>query len=39
VRSELRLPTLPVADRLVARPLARSAVSAIRWALAGEPDM
>ena len=39
IRTELRLPTLPVADRLVARPLARSAVTAIRWALAGEPDI
>jgi len=39
VRTELGLPTLPVTDRLVARPLARSALSAIRWALAGEPDM
>jgi uncharacterized protein (DUF2236 family) len=36
VRSELRVPTLPVTDRLVARPLARSALGAIRWALAGE---
>lgn len=36
IRTELRLPTLPVADRLVARPLARSALGAIRWALAGE---
>jgi uncharacterized protein (DUF2236 family) len=39
VRTELRLPTLPVTDRLIARPLARSAVTAIRWALAGEPDI
>jgi uncharacterized protein (DUF2236 family) len=39
IRAELRLPTLPVADRLVARPVARTAVSAIRWALAGEPDI
>jgi hypothetical protein len=35
---ELGIPTLPVADRLVARPLAKSALSAIRWALAGEAD-
>lgn len=39
IRTELRLPTLPVADRLVARPVARTAVSAIRWALAGESDI
>lgn len=39
IRTELRLPTVPVADRLIARPLARSAVAAIRWALAGEPDI
>ena len=38
VRTELGIPTLPVADRLVARPLAKSALSAIRWALAGEAD-
>ena len=37
VRAELRLPTLPVTDRLVARPLARSALRAIRWALSGQP--
>ena len=36
IRAELRLPTLPVSDRLIARPLARSAVWAIRWALSGE---
>lgn len=34
-RAMLRLPTLPVTDRLVARPLARSGLGAIRWALAG----
>jgi uncharacterized protein (DUF2236 family) len=39
VRTELGIPTLPLADRLVARPLAKSALSAIRWALAGEPDL
>jgi uncharacterized protein (DUF2236 family) len=39
VRTELRLPTLPVADRLIARPLARSALGAIRWALAGEASV
>ena len=32
-RAELTLPTLPVADRLVARPLARSALRTLRWAL------
>ncbi|MET1004748.1 MAG: oxygenase MpaB family protein, partial [Propionibacteriaceae bacterium] len=39
VRAELRLPTLPVTDRLIARPLARSALGAIRWALAGETSV
>jgi uncharacterized protein (DUF2236 family) len=39
IRTELRLPTLPVTDRLVARPLARTALGAIRWALAGESDI
>ncbi len=39
IRTELRLPTLPLADRLVARPLAGSAVRAIRWALGGEVDI
>ena len=34
-RAMLRLPTLPLTDRLVARPLARSGLGAIRWALAG----
>jgi uncharacterized protein (DUF2236 family) len=34
-RSMLRLPTLPASDRVVAQPLARTAVSTIRWALAG----
>ena len=34
-RTQLRLPSLPVADRFVARPLARSAAGAIRWALTG----
>ena len=36
-RVELSLPSLPVADRLVARPLARSALSTLRWAFAGAP--
>lgn len=35
-RSMLGLPTQPVADRLVARPLARSGLATIRWALAGQ---
>jgi uncharacterized protein (DUF2236 family) len=39
IRTELRLPTLPVTDRLVARPLAKTALGAIRWALAGESDI
>lgn len=34
-RAELRLPTLPVADRTVVRPLARSAMATLRWALSG----
>lgn len=39
IRTELRLPTLPVTDRLIARPVARTALNAIRWALAGESDI
>jgi uncharacterized protein (DUF2236 family) len=35
-RAELSLPTLPVADRLVVRPLARSAMTTLRWALTGD---
>jgi len=35
-RAELSLPTLPVVDRLVARPLARSALTTLRWALTGD---
>jgi uncharacterized protein (DUF2236 family) len=34
-RVELRLPTLPITDRLVARPLAATMSSAMRWVLAG----
>lgn len=34
-RTQLRLPTLPVTDRAVVRPLARSAVLTLRWALTG----
>ena len=36
-RVELLLPSLPVVDRLVARPLARSALTTLRWAFAGNP--
>ena len=37
-RATLLLPTLPAADRLVTRPLTRTALGTIRWALAGAPD-
>jgi uncharacterized protein (DUF2236 family) len=37
-RVELRLPTLPVTEGVVMRPLARSAVRALRWALEPPPD-
>lgn len=37
-RAELRLPTLPIADRLVAQPLARTMSATIRWALSGADD-
>lgn len=33
VRAELGLPTLPLTDRLVARPLARRVLGTLRWAL------
>src|SRR5215207_1399027 len=36
-RAMLLLPTLPTTDRLIARPLTRSALGTIRWALAGAP--
>jgi uncharacterized protein (DUF2236 family) len=36
-RTALLLPTLPATDRLVTRPLTRSALGTIRWALAGAP--
>jgi uncharacterized protein (DUF2236 family) len=36
-RTMLLLPTLPTTDRLIARPLTRSALGTIRWALAGAP--
>jgi uncharacterized protein (DUF2236 family) len=36
-RAELRLPTLPVTERVVMRPLARSAMRALRWALEPPP--
>jgi uncharacterized protein (DUF2236 family) len=38
-RAELSLPTLPVVDRLVARPLARSAMTTLRWALTGDAPL
>ncbi len=34
VRATLLLPTLPAADRLVVRPVVRSALATLRWALA-----
>jgi uncharacterized protein (DUF2236 family) len=34
VRAKLLLPTLPTADRLVTRPLTRSAMATLRWVLA-----
>jgi uncharacterized protein (DUF2236 family) len=34
-RSALLLPTLPTTDRLVARPLTRTALGTLRWALTG----
>jgi uncharacterized protein (DUF2236 family) len=34
VRATLLLPTLPTADRLLVRPVARSALATLRWALA-----
>lgn len=34
-RTKLRLPALPVTDRTVVRPLARSAMTTLRWALSG----
>jgi uncharacterized protein (DUF2236 family) len=36
-RVELKLPTLPVTERVVMRPLARSALRALRWALEPPP--
>ena len=39
VRSMLLLPTLPTADRLLVRPLARSAMATLRWALADTSDL
>ena len=35
-RAALSLPSLPTLDRLVARPLTRTVLGTIRWALAGE---
>ena len=34
VRATLLLPTLPATDRLLVRPLGRSAMATLRWALA-----
>ena len=39
VRTTLLLPTLPTADRLVVRPLARSAMLTLRWALGDTTDL
>jgi uncharacterized protein (DUF2236 family) len=39
VRSTLLLPTLPTADRVLVRPLARSATLTLRWALADTTDL
>lgn len=36
VRAQLLLPTLPASDRVIARPLARSALATIRWAMSDE---
>ena len=36
-RATLLLPTLPATDRLVTRPLTRTALGTIRWALSGAP--
>ena len=37
-RRDLRLPTLPITDRLVSRPLTKSALRALRWALVDGND-
>lgn len=39
VRTMLLLPTLPTADRLVSRPLARSAMATLRWAMSDTTDL
>ena len=39
VRTTLLLPTLPAADRFVVRPLARSAMLTLRWALGDTTDL
>ena len=39
VRSTLMLPTLPATDRLVVRPVVRSALATLRWALADPTGM
>ena len=38
-RTALSLPSLPATDRLVARPLTRTVLNTIRWALAGEGNV
>ena len=37
-RRDLRLPTLPVTDRVVSRPMAKAALRTLRWALAAGTD-
>lgn len=39
VRATLLLPSLPATDRLVTRPLARSAMLTLRWAMADTTDL
>lgn len=39
MRATLMLPTLPAADRLLVRPLARSAMATLRWALADTTEL
>lgn len=38
-RVELLLPTLPITDRLVTRPLVRSALATLRWALSDSTEL
>lgn len=39
VRTELRLPSLPITNAVLTQPVTRKALRAIRWALAGEADL